>query len=208
MTEAESPAPEPKNSLSAGVKSPVDIPCRYISGSTSATLGLLRHHGGTMAERNRQRSPVSESIRRSSTRGAWISIPPAAVAIVRGSAWPLRTTRRRPCSSSSPVRASTYPDASISIAAISIRRAPSRTISSSPAVASSARASSLVTTVNIGVSFLAGVSPPANLVLVNEEGTPRLRTGGRSTGSGYNSPAIFAGPRRRFAPLPNRDSGG
>jgi hypothetical protein len=44
-----------------------------------------------------------------------------------------------------------------------------------------------VTTVNIGVSFLAGVSPPANLVLVNEEGTPRPRGGGRSTGSGYNS---------------------
>jgi hypothetical protein len=37
-------------------------------------------------------------------------------------------------------------------------------------------------------SFLAGVSPPANLVLVNEEGTPRLRTGGRSTGSGYKRP--------------------
>ena len=52
--------------------------------------------------------------------------------------------------------------------------APSRTISSSPAAASSARASSSATTVNIGVSFLAGVSPPANLVLVNEEGTPRL----------------------------------
>ena len=53
--------------------------------------------------------------------------------------------------------------------------------------ASSARASSLVTTINFGVSFLAGVSPPANLVLVNEEGTPHLRTGGRSTGSGYKS---------------------
>ena len=59
MTEADRPAPEPKNSASAGAKSPVDIPCRYISGSTSATLGLLRHHGGTMVERNRKRSPVS-----------------------------------------------------------------------------------------------------------------------------------------------------
>ena len=54
MTDADRPAAEPKNSPSAGAKSPLDIPCRYISGSTSATLGLLRHHGGTMAERNRQ----------------------------------------------------------------------------------------------------------------------------------------------------------
>ena len=36
----------------------------------------------------------------------------------------------------------------------------------------------------------AGVSPPGvSFVLVNEEGTPRPRTGGRSTGSGYISPA-------------------
>jgi glycosyltransferase involved in cell wall biosynthesis len=36
--------------------------------------------------------------------------------------------------------------------------------------------------------MLAGVPPPANLVLeLNEEGTPRPSAGGRSTGSGYNS---------------------
>jgi hypothetical protein len=72
-------------------------------------------------------------------------------------------------------------------AAMSMRRAPSRQISSRPAVISAPAVSS-VTTLNIGVSFLAGVGSPACLVLVNEEGTPRPRTGGRSTGSGYNSP--------------------
>jgi hypothetical protein len=36
-------------------------------------------------------------------------------------------------------------------------------------------------------SFLAGASTPASLVWFNEEGTPRPRTDGRSTGSGYNS---------------------
>ena len=53
------------------------MPCRYISGSTSATFGLLRHHGGRIALRNRARSPVTGSTRRSSTRGARTSIAPA-----------------------------------------------------------------------------------------------------------------------------------
>ncbi len=97
-TEADSPAAEPENSSRAGTKSPLDIPCRYMSGSTSNTLGLLRHQGGTMELRNRQRSPVSGSTRLSFTRGASISIGPAAVVIGRGSAVPLRTTRRWPFS--------------------------------------------------------------------------------------------------------------
>ena len=70
MTAADSPAAEPKNAANAGTKSPVDSPCRYSSGSTSATLGLLRHQGGKITERNRIRSPVTRSVRRSSTRGA------------------------------------------------------------------------------------------------------------------------------------------
>src|SRR5690606_6793536 len=57
MTAELSPAAEPKNSSRAGTKSPVDMPCRYSSGSTSVTFGLLRHHGATMAERNRWRPP-------------------------------------------------------------------------------------------------------------------------------------------------------
>ncbi len=38
----DSPASVPKNSLSAGRKSPEDNPCRYSSGSTCDTLGDLR----------------------------------------------------------------------------------------------------------------------------------------------------------------------
>jgi hypothetical protein len=45
-TEADSPAAAPKNRSSAGTKSRLDNPCKYNSGSTSATLGLRRHHLG------------------------------------------------------------------------------------------------------------------------------------------------------------------
>jgi hypothetical protein len=104
MTELDSPAGLRKNCSSAGTKSPVDMPCRYSNGSTSATLGLLRHHGGMIELRNRARSPVSVSIRLSLTRGATISTAPAPVAIERGPACPLRTTSRRP----SPPRSSAW----------------------------------------------------------------------------------------------------
>ena len=93
ITDADSPAAEPKNPASAGAKSPDDMPCRYINGNTSVTFGLLRAHGVRIDERNRQRSPAS-STRRSFTLGAVTSIGPAAVVIVRGSARPLRTTNR------------------------------------------------------------------------------------------------------------------
>jgi hypothetical protein len=46
------------------------MPCRYISGNTSLTFGLLRHHGGTITDANCRRPPVSSSVRRSLTRGA------------------------------------------------------------------------------------------------------------------------------------------
>ena len=39
MTEADRPAAAPKNASSAGTKSRLDSPCRYSSGSTSATFG-------------------------------------------------------------------------------------------------------------------------------------------------------------------------
>jgi hypothetical protein len=70
ITDADSPAAAPKNPSSAGVKFPELIPCRYSSGSTSATFGLLRHHGGRIALVNRAFAPVIGSVRRSSTRGA------------------------------------------------------------------------------------------------------------------------------------------
>ncbi len=101
ITGADSPAAEPKNPSSAGAKSPVDSPCRYNSGSTSATFGLLRHHGGKTTERNRARAPVTGSTLRSSTLGARTATAPAAVRTSRRRAWPLRTTSRRPPSSRS-----------------------------------------------------------------------------------------------------------
>ena len=57
------PPAEPKNSSKAGAKSPELIPCRYINGSTSATLGLFRAHGGMIELRNRILSPVASSTR-------------------------------------------------------------------------------------------------------------------------------------------------
>ena len=83
---ADSPAAEPRNCSSAGTKSPVDRPCRYSSGSTSATFGLLRHHGGRITDRNRFRSPVAGSVRLSLTRGARTCTAPADVSTSRGAA--------------------------------------------------------------------------------------------------------------------------
>jgi hypothetical protein len=62
----------------------------------------LRAHGGKIAEENRNRCPLSGSARLSFTRGAVTSTAPALVSTVRGSAVPLRTTRRRPFSSRTP----------------------------------------------------------------------------------------------------------
>jgi hypothetical protein len=52
-----------------GCESLVDSPCRYGSGNTSVTFGVLQHQGGRIAEENRIRSPVSGSVRPSLTRG-------------------------------------------------------------------------------------------------------------------------------------------
>ena len=85
ITGPDSPAAEPRNWPSAGTKSPEDRPCRYSSGSTSVILGVLRHHGGKIAEENRLRSPVTGSARLSFTRGTVISTAPALVSTSRGS---------------------------------------------------------------------------------------------------------------------------
>src|SRR6266567_2003291 len=63
-------AGEPRNWPSAGTKSPQDRPCRYSSGSTSVTFGVLRAQAGRIAEENRARCPVTGSVRLSFTRGA------------------------------------------------------------------------------------------------------------------------------------------
>jgi hypothetical protein len=52
MLEAESPEPLPKNSRSAGAKSPLESPCRYKSGRTSETFGDFRMYGGRTALEN------------------------------------------------------------------------------------------------------------------------------------------------------------
>ncbi len=95
IDDADSPASPLKNSSSAGAKSPVDRPRRYRTGSTSATLGERRAYLGRMYDENRRPSL------RSWTRGASIFNPPAAVTNVRSLALPLRTTNRRPSSSTS-----------------------------------------------------------------------------------------------------------
>jgi hypothetical protein len=60
---ADRPAADPRNCSNAGPKSLLDRPCRYSSGSTSATCGDFRAHAGRIAEQNRRRSPVSASMR-------------------------------------------------------------------------------------------------------------------------------------------------
>jgi hypothetical protein len=99
-TAADRPDPLPRKLSSAGTKSWLDNPCRYSSGSTSLIFGDLRHQAGRIAEANRLRSPVTSSTRLSLTRGATTSTAPAEVSTRRGCACPLRTTSRRPRSSS------------------------------------------------------------------------------------------------------------
>jgi len=82
---ADNPAPEPRNCSNAGPKSPLDRPCRYSNGNTSATLGDFLAQAGRIAEANRCRRPVAGSTRLSLTRGARTGIAPAAVVTSRGS---------------------------------------------------------------------------------------------------------------------------
>jgi hypothetical protein len=81
---ADSPCAEPKNCSNAAPKSLLDKPCRYSSGSTSATRGDFRAHAGRIAEANRFRSPVAGSTRLSLTRGCRTGTAPAAVVTSRG----------------------------------------------------------------------------------------------------------------------------
>ena len=83
---ADSPAADPRNCSNAGTKSLPDNPCRYSSGSTSATCGDFRAHAGKIAEENLRRAPVASSMLLSLTRGARTGTDPAAVATSRA-AW-------------------------------------------------------------------------------------------------------------------------
>src|SRR3954470_624180 len=70
IADGDNPADVPKNPSNAGVKSPDDMPCKYINGSTSTTFGDVRHHGGTIDDLNCIRFPLAGSTRWSFTRGA------------------------------------------------------------------------------------------------------------------------------------------
>ena len=143
MVDALSPASLPKNSANAGSKSLVEIPRRYSTGSTSATLGDRRAHGGRIALVKRRPS------RRSLTRGACISSSPAVVVTVRGSLTPLRTTSACPASSRMPACWLTYSSTSALSAVNSMRRAPSRTSASKSSLSASCSACSEATILNI-----------------------------------------------------------
>ena len=191
ITDADSPAADPKNSVQRRRRSRrVDMPCRYSNGSTSATFGLLRHHGGRIELRNRTRSPVAGSTRRSFTRGAahldrarprrdrarpGVPVahhqPPAALVHAR-----------------LPARRCT-PSTSASSAAASIRRAPSRTRShpASTTHLAAAPRRPLPSTSAFLPRRRWHAGDPARWF--NEEGTPRPQPGGRSTTSGHTSEA-------------------
>jgi len=123
-------------------------------------------YGGRMRLVNRRRSP-SWSVRRSFIRGALTGIVPEPTVTFRVRPLPLRTTRAWPSASRSSRWASRYGATSVSSAVASIRRAPSRAMSSSNEPPSPAfSAASVPTTVSMGADLFA--RPP--------------RRGGRSGG--------------------------
>ena len=162
------------------------MPCRYISGSTSATFGLLRDHGGRIELRNRHRSPVvvdplvvdprrghlDPARRRGDRARLGVAVahhqPPAPLVELAGQRRRcrrrLRPRARRPASAGHPPGRS--------------HRAPR---------ASPRRPSSSVTTLNIGVPSSPAFQRRQSSFRFNEEGTSRPRTDGRSTGSGHTS---------------------
>src|SRR3954447_10579566 len=73
MTGPDRPAEVPRNCSNAGAKSRLDRPCRYSNGNTSVIFGLLRHHGGRIAEENRLRCPGGYARAHGSQDGAEVS---------------------------------------------------------------------------------------------------------------------------------------
>ena len=97
------------------------------------------------------------------------------------------TTSAMAPSVASPTKAVTYASTSASKAAASIAaRPPGRSRPARRPASASARVAHYA---QHRRSFLAGGVTVGCSFVVNEEGTPRLRTGGRSTSSGYNSGA-------------------
>jgi hypothetical protein len=138
----------PRIALSASPKSPVEIPCRYSAGINASTLGTRRIYGG------RIRLVKASPGRWSSTRGCWTLTGPIPVWIARSGFHPLRTTKRCPAASVAPDNRCICSATSISIAACSIRCAPSLITSSSIIVAGFCHCASVV----VCVPFISSVS--------------------------------------------------
>ena len=144
-------------------------------------------YGGRMRLVNRRRSP-SWSVRRSFTRGALTGMVPEPIVTFRVRPLPLRTTRACPSSSRSSRCASRYAATSASSAATSIRRAPSRAISSSrDRPSTSSCAVSLPTTFSMGAASF----PPRGRRRrsIRREDTPPGSWAPRSTTFGHTSGA-------------------
>jgi hypothetical protein len=90
---------------------------------------------------------------RSRSFGRRTEIGPIPVWISRSGACPLRTTRRRPCASSSSACAPRNASISASITCCSIRRAPSRSTSSSGSSATLAPGRAKRTTVSLSMAY-------------------------------------------------------
>ena len=141
-------------------------------------------YGGRMRLVKGRRSP-SASVRRSLTRGALTAIVPASSVTFRVRPLPLRTTRACPSSSRSARCASRYTATSISRAATSIRRAPSRAISSSKdRLSTSSCVASSPTLSMDGASF---PSRALGRRSIKREDTPLASRAPRSTTCGHTS---------------------
>ena len=181
ITDADSPAADPKNSPNAGAKSPRS--CR--AGTSAATprppSGLFRHHGvqdraaepAPLARRSidppvvhpRRRHLDRPRRRRDRARLGVAVADHQPVAALVDARRPAPRCRRRPRPRGPrPASAGRPPARS--------RRAPH---------ASPPRPSSSVTTLNIGVPSSPACQRRPSSFWFNEEGTPRPRTNGRST---------------------------
>src|SRR5205807_5579520 len=169
------------------------MPLRYSQGiSCSMALVFLRY-GGRILDVKRSRLP-SSSVLRSSTRGWRTSSGPQPLRTVRGGLRPLRTTSRCPASSRYDWWASTYSATSCSIACWSMRRAPSRAMSSSTGtVASSIRKVDddtwRILPGLVGQTGEALTTPPKGTPLLLPRYDPQLLVIARWPGATYTLPA-------------------
>jgi hypothetical protein len=155
ITGAGGPAEEPRNRPSAGPKSPLESPCGYGSGNTRVIFGVLRHRGGGIAGENRApRAGVGVDAAVVDPRGEQPPRPMRSVAHHRPPPVLVALTGEP---GGGGVDLGLH-------ASASIRRAPSRTISSitdePPCRRGSSASAAPGTTVSTGRSFPTGVAAP------------------------------------------------